>query len=233
MILFFVFLFYCCGEKSRRDESSHGSGPNEKWRNKQQELLCLWRQNFSTCNKLLYRSNMSVLTRHRPVEKLNRRNEVWKSKTELTLWCGVKIKRRGRIIFTLFCRDEQIFLDGVTLNLISCSKSLSSDTKLLFWDSNSLSWGNFSLFETVIISSDSSWATADSNRSFSDLNLFYSINDTIIISGCFCFHLVVRWTTSGSIRRPSSSVTLDWIKIKSSFSVTQHLENTDFNELIS
>lgn len=191
MILFFVFLFYCCGEKSRRDESSHGSGPNEKWRNKQQELLCLWRQNFSTCNKLLYRSNMSVLTRHRPVEKLNRRNEVWKSKTELTLWCGVKIKRRGRIIFTLFCRDEQIFLDGVTLNLISCSKSLSSDTKLLFWDSNSLSWGNFSLFETVIISSNSSWATADSNKSFSDLNLFYSINDTII-SGCFCFHLVVR-----------------------------------------
>lgn len=31
---FFVFLFYR-GEKSRRDESSHGSGPNEKWRNKQ------------------------------------------------------------------------------------------------------------------------------------------------------------------------------------------------------
>lgn len=198
-----------------------------------QELLCLWRQNFSTCNKLLYRSNMSVLTRHRPVEKLNRRSEVRKSKTELTLWRGVKIKRRGRIIFTLFCPDEQIFLDGVTLNLISCSKSLSSDTKLLFWDSNSLSWGSISLFETVIISSDSSWATADSNKSFSDLNLFYSINDTIIISGCLCFHLVVRWTTSGSIRRPSSSVTLDWIKIKSSFSVTQHLENTDFNELIS
>lgn len=42
-LLWFFFLFYCCGEKSRRDESSHGSGPNEKWRNKQTN------KNFSVC----------------------------------------------------------------------------------------------------------------------------------------------------------------------------------------